>query len=171
MKAIIALPVLALSIAASASHVKAEVQSNTCGENGTVPQRIVDCAYFKKGNFVLVTRTATAIEVYMDATTGLIWSERLATKLTHFKAEAACKSKRAEFANLPNLTWRLPTISEYKVAESNGIRKSLKGWNDWFWSLTSISYDDFYAYMFNGIDGTVDGYTKNYSFSVRCVAK
>jgi len=61
------------------------------------------------------------------------------------------------FAGTLSVTWRLPTIEDWKLAEVNGLRKVLPDLDSWFWSATSSSHASQvqHPWMFYGTDGGV----------------
>jgi len=157
-------------------------QKFPCGLKGSVDERVKDCSYqltSEKEGFVLVTRSKDFKEVHKEVSTGLLWSDRLPNTMTHHNAEKACKATLPEVAGISGVTWRLPSIDEYKEAEKNGIRKALPNMNHWFWSSSVHRSDSDYAWLFNGSNGYTyyDDRTGYYVFryiyvhSVRCVAR
>jgi hypothetical protein len=161
-----------LSIFAS-FYVQA-AEPTPCGLEGTVEDRIKDCAVQDgsvHGNFTLVTRTTEFKEIYLDEKSKLLWSDRLADGMTHFKAQESCKSDLAEVVNVKGLTWRLPSIDEYKEADKNGVRAALPNMSDWFWSSSVYQYGSSYAWGLDGVSGGVGIVNRSYyDGSVRCVA-
>jgi hypothetical protein len=151
-------------------------QKFPCGLKGSVDERIKDCSYqltSEKEGFVLVTRSKHFKEVHKEVSTGLLWSDRLPSTMNHYSAEKACKADLKEVAGISGVTWRLPSIDEYKEAEKNGIWKALPNMNYWFWSSSvHRSYSDV-AWLFVGDYGsTGSGYRNDYGYvSVRCVAR
>lgn len=151
-------------------------QKFPCGLKGSVDERIRDCSYqltSETEGFVLVTRSKDFKEVHKERSTGLLWSDRLPNYMDHYNAEKACNSSLKEVAGISAVTWRLPSIDEYKEAEKNGIRKALASMNYWFWS-SSVHYSYFGgAWQFHGGDGKTDYYHRDYygDISVRCVAR
>lgn len=145
-----------------------------CGFKGSVDERIKDCSYqltSEKEGFALVTRSKDFKEVHKELSTGLLWSDRLPSTMTLDRAEKACKADLKEATGISGVTWRLPSIDEYKEAEKNGIRKALRNMNYWFWS-SSHRDEKPGAWLVNrdGIGYAV--YGSPYSNgSVRCVAR
>jgi hypothetical protein len=145
-----------------------------CGLHGSVDERIRDCSYqltSEKEGFVLVTRTKEFKEVHKEIKTGLLWGDRLPSRMNHYNAEKACKADLDEVAKLSGLTWRLPSIEEYEEAEKSGIRKALPNMNYWFWSSSVHRSYSSVAWLFNGYDGYADDYYRSNVDSVRCVAR
>ena len=155
-------------------------QNVPCGLQGSVNDRIRDCSYqltSQKEGFVLVTRTKEFKEVHKEIKTGLLWGDRLPSAMSHYDAEKACKADLAEVAKISEVSWRLPSIEEYKEAEKNGIRKALPNMNYWFWSSSVHSNNSHVACMFYGVDGAIisasrsNSYILSNAFSARCVAR
>lgn len=143
--------------------------SGTCGLSGSIEKRIKNCNK-KKDNFALVARTKEGYEVYKDLRTGVLWGDRLSSKMNHHSAEKACNSNLKEVAGISDVVWRLPAIEEYKEAEQNGIRDTLPNMYYAFWSSSVHRYNSNYAWLFNGVGAGY--YDRNYDdFSVRCVAR
>jgi hypothetical protein len=147
-------------------------QKFPCGLKGSVDERIKDCSYqltSEKEGFVLVTRSKDFNEVHKEVSTGLLWSDRLPSTMTHYNAERACKADLKEVAGISGVTWRLPSIDEYEEAEKNGIRKALPNMNYWFWSSSVKRSNSYFAWMFYG--GFGFDYNRLDKVSVRCVAR
>ncbi len=78
--------------------------------------------------------------------------------------------------SVPSVSWRLPTINDYKLADVNGIRFVLpdmgrpgnqrptidasQGAISKDWSATLVSDDRSKAYYFDGLDGNVGNYSR-----------
>lgn len=142
-----------------------------CGLKGTIDERISDCSTqltSENEGFVLVTRTKDSKEVHKDSRTGLLWGDRLPSKMVPYDAEKACNSSLSEVAKITEVRWRLPSIGEYNEAEKNGIRKALPNMNYVFWAARMP--DPYYMGWFDGRNG-YSSYAKDYEFSVRCVAR
>lgn len=145
-----------------------------CGLKGSVDERIKDCSYqltSKKEGFVLVTRSKEFKEVHREVSTGLLWSDRLPLTMNHTNAREACKEDLKEVAGITGVSWRLPSIDEYKEAEKNGIRKALPNMNYWFWSSSMYLHYSYFRWLFMGKEGSTDGYPVSSRESVRCVAR
>lgn len=150
------------------------IQRFPCGLKGSVDERIKDCSSqfpSEKEGFVLVTISKDFKEVHKEVATSLLWSDRLPSTMNHDNAIKACEADLKEFTGISGLTWRLPSIDEYKEAEKNGIRKALPNMNHWFWSRSRKG--DFFniAWLFYGYLGMTDSsYRYSDIFWVRCVA-
>ena len=144
-----------------------------CGLQGSVDERISDCSdqsNSQEEGFVLVTKSKDLQEVYMEVSTGLLWSDRLPETLTYHKALKACNDLN-KVAGISGVTWRLPKIKEYKEAEKNGIRRALPNMNYKFWASSMDSFTYSYAWLFRRDGGYTATYYLNNNFSVRCVAR
>ncbi len=87
----------------------------------------------------------------------------------------------------PAVSWRLPTINDYRMAEVNGIRfvmpdmglagnqrpnlDSSTGSNSYEWSASVYSFNRNYSWVFVGSDGYVVNSYRNYADAVRCVGR
>lgn len=144
-----------------------------CGLTGSIDERIKDCNSVK-GWFALVTRTENLKEVHMDSKTGLLWSDRLASTMTHYNAEKVCSAKLEEVGKINEVEWRLPSKEEYVGANMHGMRISLPNMEYYFWSssLDQDGYGSDGAWLYNGKNGSSihAGYRVNNTVSVRCVA-
>jgi hypothetical protein len=149
-------------------------QKFPCGLKGSVEERIKDCSYqltSEKDGFVLVTRSKDFREVYKEVSTGLIWSDTLPKMMKYSTARNACNSSLQEVAGVSGLTWRLPSIDEFKEAEKNGIRKLPYMNPVRYWS-SSVHPDNSRAgWQFNGYYGITVVDSHDSFAAVRCVAR
>lgn len=146
-----------------------------CGLSGSIQERIEDCSYQEKQNMglVLVTRTKDMKEIYKDLVTGLIWSDRLPSKVSYPTAQNVCaRNDRPELGFL-NLKWRLPSIDDF---ENSADRLTMilpnmytDGESYWFWTSTNKSK---FVKVFYGLNEVGYEYSsgKNYG-SVRCISQ
>lgn len=147
-----------------------------CGLKGSIEDRIRDCSYTQKEDFMLVTRIKArkhTFEVYKDLRTNLLWSDtNQPTDMNYRNAMNACEYYvHAEMGFIKDVNWELPTINMWKEAERSGI-KSLPNMKNFFWSSTEKREDPIRAYMFNGVYGDISSYHKeNGGARVRCVAQ
>lgn len=146
--------------------------SRICGDVGSIESRIADCS-FSEGNFALVTRTEKGYVVYKDLQSGLIWSDRLPSTMNHYEALKACKTDLPETGGISGVTWRLPSIEDYKESDTNGMRWVLPNMhNHSWWSLSVNGILNGDAWRFNGNNGDVYYYVgSSVNVSVRCVAR
>ena len=141
-----------------------------CGLKGSIEQRIEKCNQ-SNGLFSLVSRTKEGHEIFKDLKSGLIWSDRLLSSMTHRNSQQACNSDLKEVAGI-NAAWRLPSKEEYEEAEKNEIRNALPNMNNRFWSSSVHPDYSFAASLFRGENGTTDYDVRSARLhSVRCVAK
>jgi hypothetical protein len=88
----------------------------------------------------------------------------------------------------PSVSWRLPTIEDYKLADVNGIRMVMPdmgiagpsrpvapdastGYVNDEWSASVYSISRAYAWGFRGSGGLVTYYYRNFPYGVRCVGR
>ncbi|MFM8270047.1 MAG: hypothetical protein ACKN9V_07645 [Pseudomonadota bacterium] len=75
------------------------------------------------------------------------------------------------FTSSPSVTWRLPTMEDWKLAEVNGIRKVLPNMDYHFWSATSYSNFLASAWFFYGLNSYIYYSGRHTEYSVRCVGR
>lgn len=149
-----------------------------CGKEGTLDDRIKNCNV-TKDNFVLVTRDEKGIEVYKDLKTGLIWSDRLQVDFNHYGSQKACADEALELQLLKDLKWRLPTVNEFEVAASHGMKDVLSRMNYWFWTSTPVRKAKgrrrraapAQSFLWDGMEQKSDVGDLKDAASVRCVAR
>ncbi|MCM2348752.1 MAG: DUF1566 domain-containing protein [Bacteriovoracaceae bacterium] len=146
-----------------------------CGLKGTISERIENCSFQKKPvkSLVLVTRTKDLKEVYKDLDTGLLWSDRLPSRVNYFVALRTCQDTTLSELGFLKAQWRLPTMKEYLDVSYRIISVLPNMYGDgeiyWFWTETA---DANFAHVFYGTDGST-GLEFNNSRkvgSVRCIA-
>lgn len=145
-----------------------------CGLIGSIRQRIRECSYQSKqrDDIVLVTRTLFQKEVYKDLKTGLLWSDRLPSKVRLPVAANICSNNDIPELGYINLIWRLPRIAEWE-SQFHRLQVNLPnmygdGVDYQFWSSTNFSV---YTYIINGSDGYISReFSQRKSASVRCVS-
>lgn len=77
-----------------------------------------------------------------------------------------------ETATSPSITWRLPTIYDYKLADVNGIRFPLPNMGVKFWTSTLSSATRNFAWDFSGTNGNFDDVLRTSATrSIRCVGR
>lgn len=150
-----------------------------CGLEGSIEERIRDCSIQQSEArssdriFVLVTRDTDFKEIHKDTKSGLLWSGILLKKMSQYDAQRTCKSEFTGILKSSSTPGRLPTIEEYKVAETHGFRTAFPNTGYlWFWSSTELG--EKYANkgsVFNGVDGNTDSNHLWVDYSVRCVAE
>ncbi len=148
-------------------------QKFPCGLDGSVDERIKDCSLLptsSRAGFVLVTRLKNFKEIHKELSSGLLWSDSLPNDMDFGSASVVCNSILKEFAGISDVTWRLPSIKEYREAEKNGIRKAFPNMQGWFWSSTVDRYETDHAWQFVGDNGDTQTFFKVFDADVRCVA-
>lgn len=152
--------------------------AKTCGLQGSIEERIKDCAE-TKGNFAVVSITEKGLEFYKDTKSGLIWGSRITSDFNHYGSQKACDEEVSGYEVLSSLRWRLPTIREFEQAAFNGMKSSLPSMNHWFWSSTPVKTRRKYrrravpasVYLWDGSEEKTDVGDLKDGASVRCVAK
>lgn len=114
-----------------------KAQAKPCGLAGTIEERITECAT-TKGNFVLVTLTEKGSEFYKDTKSGLIWGHRIPSDFNHYGSYKACDQDVSGYEGLPSMRWRLPSIKEFEVAATHGLKTSIPGSEHTYWSSTPV---------------------------------
>jgi hypothetical protein len=149
-----------------------------CGLQGTIEERIKDCAV-AKGDFALVALTEKGAEFYRDMKTKLIWGSRIATDFNHYGSQKACADELLEYQVLGSIKWRLPTINEFEQAAAHGMKGALPNSDYSFWSSTSVKRKrsrrnramPAAVYLWDGTEQRTDTGDLKDGASVRCVAK
>lgn len=180
MKLIFKIVIISL-VLVSCSHPKRNPASigTPCGLKASVEERIRDCSTQESssvGNFVLVTRTKDAHEVWKDMKSGFLWSDKLNQRMDRIKAQKACHSKLAEVGKIQDVNWKLPRIEEYQEAESNSFRSVLPNTDDKFWTAMGYSKVLKAALVFNGLTGVASvvddkDFKENRNLAIRCIGE
>lgn len=150
-----------------------------CGLQGTVEERIKDCAQVK-GTFALVALSEKGIAIYEDLKSKLIWGDRIAMDFNQYGSQKACSGEASEYLVLTSLKWRLPTIRELEEAAAHGIKAALPNMEHSYWSSTPVLTKKSRrrraravgVYLWDGFEertGTGDNLKD--AASVRCVAR
>jgi hypothetical protein len=156
----------------------AMVLAAPCGLQGTLEERIKECAVTKE-NFVLVARDEKGVEVYQDVKTKLLWGNRMSMDFNHYGSQKAC-AESPEAVLLKDRRWRLPTVKEFEKSAANGMKASLPNMNYWFWTSTAVKRrgsrrwrrrQPAQAYLWDGIQEKTDAGDLKDAASVRCVSK
>lgn len=111
--------------------------AETCGLEGTLEERIKSCDV-SKGDFVLVARSTTGVEIFKDLKSGLIWGDRVISDFNHYGSQKACDESIPEAGILKDINWRLPTVHEFEEAAVHGMKTALSRMHYHFWSSTSV---------------------------------
>jgi len=115
------------------------------------------CVTSKGAKFKRVAR-ANFGEAWQDEA-GQIWSDRIGSA-NQYDAIDKCKV----------IEGRLPSKDDFERGEVNGIREVLPNMKGhWFWSSSVRPSGSDLAYVFNGNNGVIDYFSRNFDFSVRCV--
>lgn len=155
-------------------------KTKPCGKSGSVSKRIRSCkSTVKKGKskWELVARTSEGYELWRDAGSGLVWTDKVPLKMSQSQARRLCEGRRVKnVTGGLKLKFRLPRISEFKTAERHGMRRVLPNLDeDWFWSASARGKDKqgvMLGYMYDGVDGKVgEAYLDDPYGAVRCVAR
>ena len=150
-------PLIIASFLLLAFTSNAFAENTPCGLEGTIEERIQDCAQN---------------EVYLDTQTHLIWGDLIRKKIGERIAHFACELNLRENGNLPG-KFRLPTLAEYQAADADGIRSALPRMSgNWFWTSTLYFFNNVYdyAWAFDGTEGdTSFVFVRRDPESARCV--
>ncbi len=149
-----------------------------CGKEGTLDDRIKNCNLTKE-NFILVARSERGIEIYKDAKTGLIWSDRISTDFNHYGSQKACSGEVPELDLFKDLKWRLPTVREFEESAMNGMKTILPHMTYWFWTSTPQKVrsrgrrraSPSQSFLWDGVEQKSDVGDQKDAASIRCVAK
>lgn len=161
------------------SIIAFNASANTpCGKEGSLEDRIKSCN-FSKDSFVLVVRDEKGTEIYKDTKSGLIWSDRLPGDFNHYGSQKACGDDVAELQILKDVKWRLPSINEFEMAASHGMKESLSRMNYWFWTSTPVKRAKgrrrraapAQSFLWDGMEQKSDVGDLKDAASVRCVAR
>lgn len=115
----------------------ASVWAEPCGLEGTLEERIKSCN-LTKGEFALVARTATGVEIFKDLKSGLIWGDRITSDFNHYGSAKACDETIPEAGILKDLKWRLPSVREFEDAAIHGMKTALSRMHYHFWTSTQV---------------------------------
>lgn len=150
-----------------------------CGKEGSIDERITQCN-LAKGDFHLVARDENGLEIYKDVKTGLIWGDRISIDFNHYGSSKACSNDLKEAQILKDIKWRLPSVREFEVAASHGMKESLPHMVHTFWTATSVRVSRKYrrrrkylaqSYLWNGPEERTETGDLKDAASVRCVAR
>jgi hypothetical protein len=149
-----------------------------CGGQGTIEERIKDCAQLK-GTFALVAVSEKGAEFYKDTKSNLIWGNRIATDFNHFGSQKACAIEVSEYQTLNSLKWRLPSIGEFEEAAAHGMKAALPNMDRYYWSSTPVKSKktrrrrsmQVGGYLWDSLAEKTDVGDLKDAASVRCVAR
>ncbi len=119
----------------------------------------------------LVTRNSARAQVWLDVTTGLVWSDRSVDFMVQPFAYDYCvepKLSGTVTGDLP-LEFRLPEASDYELASAHGLFAVLPHMDDLrYWSASLLNVD--LAWVYDSYFKTMDTQTRWTYFPVRCIA-
>lgn len=147
-----------------------------CGLEGSIEERIKNCNLAKE-NFVLITRTDKGLEIYKDVKTNMIWGDRIIYDFNHYGSQKACGDDLPEASLLKEIKWRLPTIREFEVAASHGMKTSISHMEHAFWTSTPVKTKrrrsrrspPAQVFLWDGLENRTDVGDIKDAASVRCV--
>ena len=155
--------------------IASSVWAVPCGMQGSIDERVKECN-LAKGEFVLVARNDKGLEIYKDQKTGIIWGDRITTDFNHYGSQMACSHDLPDAELLKDVSWRLPTIHEFEVASSHGM-KELPHMEHGFWTSSPVKVKrrrrstPLMVFMWDGIEQhSATGDLKD-AASVRCIGK
>lgn len=166
------------------------VECGTSTELQSVSDRVKDCAANSaiktptwkalengisgEGNFNLVLSSPTHT-VWRDETTGLIWSSNLGEDKWNHASGYRLEADSEDFLcntikgfNDGEVSWRLPTRSDFLQADINGARFVLPETNRVYWTATSVD-DSGKAWVINQSTGSIQERSFETPSSIRCV--
>jgi hypothetical protein len=176
LSALLVLISISYSNAEEIYRYQSSEQISSCGLQGSIDERIDDCSKKRnknRKNFSLVARfKKDSQEIYKELSTGLLWSYRLSNAMDQYNAEKVCLEDFQDQAGIESVSWRLPSIHEYRKAEESNIR-DLPDMHYWFWSSSGYELynSSLNAWQFNGDNGRNEGFGRHREVAVRCVAE
>ena len=128
-----------------------------------------------EGNWVLVSVTTKPEKkiVWLDQTTGLLWSDFIENATWTNAADSerrTCKdyiTQNTHFFDKSQVVWRLPTRSDFLQADINGARFVLRNTNANYWSASAVNND--LSWSIAQSTGSSTQSDKTTSLAVRCV--
>ena len=154
------------------------VFAKVCGQQGSIEERIKDCAVTKEENFALVLSDDKGLEVYQDLKTKLIWGTRIITDFNHYGSQKAC-DEIPEKVSLKDLRWRLPTVREFEQSAAHGMKQALPHMTYWFWTSTPVRTrstrkwrrrQPSQVFIWDGVEQKTEAGDIKDAASVRCVS-
>lgn len=127
---------------------------------------------------MLVYRDEKGLEIYKDQKSGDFWGDRISTDFNHYGSSKACASDLPEAEILKDIKWRLPTVREFEIAASHGMKESLPRMFHTYWTSTPVKVARKYqrrrtytaqAYLWNGQDERTEAGDLKDAASVRCI--
>ncbi len=155
----------------------ASAWAQPCGLEGSTEERIKSCN-LTKGDFVLIARSASGVEIFKDSKSGLIWGDRITSDFNHYGSAKACDDSIPEAEMLKEIKWRLPTVRDFEEAAIRGMKTSLSRMHYHFWTSTQIKQRTgrrrrivLQSLLWDGNAEKTDVADAKDAASVRCVGK
>jgi hypothetical protein len=110
------------------------------------------CNTSKGRQFILMHRSASGKEAWMDSTTTIVWGDKLTERIRRRAAKELCGKVVPEENSFGNYHLsELPTLDDFKAAEANGFREVLPNMEDHFyWADSSVPGAKNIGHIFNG---------------------
>lgn len=132
-----------------------------------------------KETFVLITRTDKGLEIYKDTKTNMVWGDRIISDFNHYGSQKACGDDLPEALLLKEIKWRLPTVREFEVAASHGMKTSISHMDHAFWTSTPVKTKrrrtrrspPAQVFLWDGLENRTDVGDIKDAASVRCVGQ
>ncbi len=150
-----------------------------CGKEGSIEERIKSCNS-AKGDFVLVLRDEKGLEIYKDTKTDFLWGDRISTDFNNYGSQKACHEDLPEALLLKEVSWRIPTVREFEVAATHGMKEALPSTDRSYWTSTPVRSSwkqkrrrgfTNQTYIWNAVDNKTDYGDLKDAASVRCIGK
>ena len=148
----------------------------TCGQNGKISDRILDCNKKNDSGWKLVLQTDESPkpvhEVWQEPSSSLIFTDKIANFVNYPEAMAICKRYSLPQNSGQKIDWRIPSADELYAADKKSIRTTLKNLDSFFWTSTPL---DFFVrswgLIYSGYNGFFEVGHRSYRFpAVLCVA-
>jgi hypothetical protein len=170
---------------------EATVAGRVCGTASDVADRIESCATRRclagaakeahevpcsgphEGEWRLITRTALHCEAWRDEGSGLIWGDDGTRPVSQREAVAACMDpvgSQTSACGVP-VSFRLPTIEEFRQADGHGLLSALPRVRAVLWWSSTPEGDSDAWYYEDGAAGHQGRDAQDEYFRHHCVAK
>lgn len=127
-----------------------------------------------EGNFVMVMKKDSK-KIWRDETTGLLWSYRITEDDWESASGNYGDSRTEDFTcnqitgfNEGEVSWRLPTRSEFLQADINGARFVLEDLANTYWTATSVNKAGI-VWAINQEEALLEKKHRDEKLSIRCV--